>query len=399
MDKKRLIAIALGTAVVVVGLLVAIRAKRLVDTAPEERAMNDALLAEALVEDGKTYLIPPEEMYESGLTSEDVPALTDPSFTTIAAMDGVLADEVYGIDVEVDGVHRFYSQQILNWHRVVNDTEAGLAITFDPLTGAAVVYQVQKESGEMLRFDVSGKVYNNGMLLADGRGDLWWQMEGVLVVAKNGGDMPQTVGEELTQYPSQSIRWMDWKELYPSGEVLSDATGFDRDYTRHPYGQYTTTMNVYFPVSSTDERIPGSKWAVYGLSINGEELAIPKLALYKEPAEGSDEDPGPRLYNATLGGMHLVALYDHDLDVVHVFSTDMNGGALSFSWDAEREVYVDDATGSTWSATGIATAGELRGASLVRMNAPEYYWFAWAAAHPDTRVAVLDENPLPDEDD
>lgn len=375
MNNKILAGIFVGTAVIVLIVLVIIRVQRMDSVLPEERVLVNAMLTEAEKFEGQTFLIPHEEIYDSGLKAEDVPPLNDPAFTGIAAMDTLLGDDLFGIDVEVDGMHRFYPYQILNWHRVVNDTfnEKKLAITYDPLTGAAIVYDRLLPDGGLQLFDFSGSVYNNGMLLADPTDGLWWQMNGTAVVGSRAGVI-------MKQYPSQSMRWKDWKKIFPDGEVLSSETGYARDYTRHPYGEYASTKNVYFPLNHTDGRIGGSKWAVDGVSINGEQLAISKLLMQ-----------GSYAYNTILGGMPIAAFYDTELDMVHVFDSRVDDRALTFSYDGGESVFVDDETGSTWVASGLAVQGELKGTVLRFINAPEYYWFAWAAAYPDTRVAVLDE--------
>lgn len=387
MDNKKILATFICTAIAVAAILMFIRVERLSGSGTDESLTNGAFLSEAQTSGGQSYLIPQDHIFDTGLTSTDLPALSEPAYASIAAMDAAIGDELFGIDIEVDGEHYFYPQQIMNWHRVVNNTfgERELAITYDPLTGASVVYETRKSSGEGVQLAFSGSVYNNGMLLVDSHNDLWWQMTGTLVVANNGGDIYQTVGEELAQYPSQSMRWGDWKEIFPNGQVLSNETGYTFDYAHHPYSNYETARNVYFPVNSTDNRIGFSKWLVEGLDINGERLAISKLILQADYA-----------YNTTLGGVPLVALYDTELDMTHVYSSQVGDRVLTFVYDVENKEFTDNETGSTWSATGVATNGELKGKVLTFINAPEYYWFAWAAAYPDTRVAIIDEQRAAD---
>jgi hypothetical protein len=37
---------------------------------------------------------------------------------------------------------------------------------------------------------------------------------------------------------------------------LSDETGFPRNYTRAPYGDYDENDQLFFPVNNTDARLP-----------------------------------------------------------------------------------------------------------------------------------------------
>ncbi len=389
MDRKKQIALILITAIIVFTAFTIIRAERLRNAAGVESAMTGSLLTTAENFQGQSYLIPHAQVVDSGLKAADVPALTNPKFTTVTAMDSLLGDNLFGIDVEVGGQHRFYPYQILNWHRVVNDTfgDKQLIITFDPLTGAAIVYEASQKSGETLSLSFGGSVYNDGELLVDSANNQWLQIDGTQVIHKNSASS-MLLGDKLTQYPSQSMKWKDWKSIFPNGEVLSSETGYTRDYIRHPYGQYESSLSIYFPVNHTDSRIGNAKWWVDGLSINGEHLALVKTVMQ-----------GPYVYNTVLGGVPISAFYDTDLDMTHVFNSVVGDKTLTFTRDATRQTISDDQTKSIWSMTGVATEGPLKGTVMQMINAPEYYWFAWAATYPDTRVAIIDEQKAKDDAD
>jgi hypothetical protein len=50
------------------------------------------------------------------------------------------------------------------------------------------------------------------------------------------------------------------------------------------------------------------------------------------------------------------------------------------------DTIIDEETGSTWSAAGLAVAGPLAGTQLTPVPAVTTLWFAWAAFQPDTVV-------------
>ena len=81
-------------------------------------------------------------LIETGLSVSEIPAINEPKFIDVASSDDVLGDDLFGIDFEIMGVHRFYPIQILNWHQVVNDSFGveQIAVTFDPLTYSPAVY-------------------------------------------------------------------------------------------------------------------------------------------------------------------------------------------------------------------------------------------------------------------
>ena len=44
-------------------------------------------------------------------------------------------------------------------------------------------------------------------------------------------------------------RWGKWKTAHPDTLVLSDDTGFERDYTQDRYEEYRGSGNLIFPVA------------------------------------------------------------------------------------------------------------------------------------------------------
>lgn len=371
MEKKTFIVAAVVTAVVVAGGLFWLRSSLMTANDAKDWELVNGLLAEQTVVNGTAYTIPPNDIYAVGVGMEDIPALTNPEFTTVSAMDRILGDDLSGIDVVVNGAHRFYPDQIMNWHQVVNDTfgEQSLLVVHDPLSGTSVVYE------NIASFSASGKVYNNTLLMTEGSGSLWQASRGVAVA----GPM---IGQELAQYPSRTMSWSVWKDRYPDGEVLSSSTGYVRDYTRHPYGEYSSTPMVYFPLNSTDARL-APKTTVNGLDINGEQLAIPREVLAQV-----------NVMNDTVGGVALTAFYDWEAKRTNIFSSTVDvlveeesiSQVLTFVYDIGHDIYVDNETGSEWTSSGVCTKGTLRGSTLTSMSAPEYYWLAWAAVFPDTRI-------------
>lgn len=367
MEKKTFVITAGVTAVIVALGLFLLRGALLSEN-DAEYTFNNGLLADAVTVDGVQYLVPPDEIYDTGVAASDVPALTNPTYTRVTAIDRLLGDDLRGIDVEVDGTHYYYPDQVMNWHQVANVMigEQALHVVHDPLSGTSVVYE--DPGGLENGLSASGKVYNDTLLLDDGHGSLWLASRGVAVSGPR-------IGEELKQFPSETMTWKVWKELYPDGNVLSaEATGVVRDYTRHPYGDYEATATVYFPLNSTDARL-NPKMLVTGLDINGEQLAVSLQVINTT-----------MVVNDTVGGVPLSAFYNWEHDMVHVYSTVVDAQTLTFTYDADKDRFIDDQTGSEWTADGRCQKGTLRGTQLLSINAPEYYWFAWAAVFPDTRV-------------
>ena len=183
---------------------------------------------------------------EGGPTQDGIPSIDDPQFESMRAADTHLSDEGLGLDVELNGQHRFYPFQILTWHEVVNESFDGtdLLVTFSPLTYTATVYERDDA------FGVSGKLFNNNLLMYDRTTNtLWSQLTGEAIQGS-------LEGTQLERYPSQVMSWAAWKRTYPYGSVLSRETGYERDYTNDPYFEYYTSDEIWFPLANLDDRLP-----------------------------------------------------------------------------------------------------------------------------------------------
>ena len=73
-----------------------------------------------------------------------------------------------------------------------------------------------------------------------------------------------------------------------------------------------------------------------------------------------------------------------DVGSVGVFRAEVAGQSLSFV--AVDGGFVDNETGSTWTLTGEAVAGELQGERLERLPHLDTFWFAWSTYKPGTSL-------------
>ena len=274
--------------------------------------------------------LPREEILHGGPPRDGIPALSDPKL--IPALDAEYlepTDRVVGITLRNQS--RAYPIAILNWHEIVNDEIDGqrFAITYCPLCGTAVAFDATID-GQPTDFGVSGLLYNSDVLLYDRDTEsLWSQIMGKSISGKQ-------VGKSLTAIPISHTTWRDWLEQHPETMVLSDDTGFSRDYQRDPYAGYEESRYTYFAVNNEAPDTYHPKEIVVGLGIDGVYKAYPFVELDKQ---GKSR-----------------------------FSDTVNGKRFDFAWDtANRSVTVTD-------ADGRAVAG-IQG-----------FWFAWFAFHPDTEV-------------
>lgn len=343
-------------------------------TSQEQISMEHGLFVEPVKVQGKSYLIPPDKLYEVGYDAGDRPALFSPAFDTVTLSDTNLSDEVEGVDVAINNERRYYSYQILNWHEAVNDTIADMPILVShcALCKSSAVYS-RLVDGEERTFEVSGFIYQNNTVLRDREtGSLWLQATGVAISGPS-------IGQRLDRIPSTVVTWGQWKSAFSDGMALSVNTGHDFDYGLHPYGGYDTSGGFYFPVQF-DESALGSKWIVYGVQGENGEVAFAKRVLEGFGAQRTTVDERP-----------IVALYDFNNDVVRVFSAEKDGQSLTINYSFDTATFTDTETGSTWNAFGLAIDGELAGTQLERVPTTSSFWMCWSGIFEDTELITTNE--------
>ena len=253
------VVVIVAVAMIVVAAIALYAAKRAPDSAAS--AHSGVLKGGTLRTDMTQHSIPLDQILDGGPGKDGIPALVDPVFTDIAHADPAI-QKSDGILVSVGSEARFYPYNIIVWHEIVNDTVGGkhLVITFCPLCGSAIVFEADVD-GKPEVFGVSGKLYNSNLLMYDATTEsLWSQIGGEAVVGER-------MGEKLALYQSQVVSFETVREKYPQARVLSVDTGYARDYSLSPYGNYDDTEQLYFPVSVTDTRLP-TKEIMYVVNFN-----------------------------------------------------------------------------------------------------------------------------------
>ncbi|MEI6510481.1 MAG: DUF3179 domain-containing (seleno)protein [Candidatus Uhrbacteria bacterium] len=231
------------------------------------------------------YRVPPEDttdanrgfdasdLVSGGTPDGGIPSIDTPIFESVAEADQYLKDDGMGLDVELDGRHRFYPFQIVVWHEIVNDTfgDKNLAVTFSPLTMTGMVFE---RPDVTTVFHVAGSLWSDNLILVDAATkSLWSQILGRAVVGERSGTV-------LVPYQTTVVSWTDWKVENPRGEVLSRDTAASRDYTRDPYGNYAASPSILFPLTTVDARLP-AKTMVYVVTDGDARTAYPADAVAK----------------------------------------------------------------------------------------------------------------------
>lgn len=362
-------------AVAIVGLI-GLRVYRMGSLSPDGRWPNvdGGMYSQPVEKDGLNYFVPPDELYGNGLGKDGIPALTAPKFVSIAAADDVLADSVSGISLEVNGKYRFYSFQILNWHEAVNDVfgDKNLLVSYSPLCGSAVVYD-RTVDGVAREFGDDGLVYNNCPVFYDKSGTtLWNQATGVAIVGETD--------KALARYPSTVMTWADFKTAHADAEVLSTDTGFTRDYRRHPFAGYDTSVGIYFPLNKTQTDL-GNKDLVYDVMVENLHYGFTMKPLLASAEPNIDAGAGDVIH-------HLVGFVD-DNGAIKIYDRTVGEQVLSF--ERASNIITDKETGSTWNTSGTCTKGTLKGKQLVEVQpTARYFAFAYVSQFPEATIVASD---------
>ncbi|MBD3270570.1 DUF3179 domain-containing protein [Candidatus Peregrinibacteria bacterium] len=217
------------------------------------------------------------------LTGKDcIPSIDDPEFLTISEVDYLEPDDLV-LSLNYQDQARAYPIKIMNYHEIVNDfvNEKPVLITFCPLCFSGVAYE-REIDGEPVEFGVSGKLLNSNLVMYDRKTESYWeQISGEAIVG------PLT-GEKLQFINIWTIPYQEFINENPDGIVLSNETGFQRNYDVFPYGDYNeNNERVMFPLENKDDRL-ATKELIYGVFVDDFRKAYPIELLNERFPDGGE---------------------------------------------------------------------------------------------------------------
>ena len=306
-----------------------------------------------------------------------IPPLDNPNFEGVSRASEWLEDPEPVAMLELDGAVRAYPLRILTWHEIVNDEIAGtpVAVTYCPLCNSAVGFE-RRVNGQTLTFGVSGLLRNSDLVMWDRQTEsLWQQITGEAIVG-------ELAGTQMPLIPTPIVSWKDFRQAFPSAEVLSRETGHDRAYGSNPYVGYDSESQPFLFNGDLDPRYSPME-RVVGVTIGKETKAYPFSVISEM-----------RAINDSLGGLPVVVLWGaadtaSALDAADVaegrtvgtgvaFLRTVDGRVLTLE-PAGEDMFRDRETGSTWDLLGNAKDGPLAGKKLTPAIHTNHLWFAWAA--------------------
>lgn len=298
------------------------------------------------------------DQYVSGGVGQDgIPSIDRPQYQSAENADVHLdaGDPVFG--VEINGDVRAFPQSILVWHEIVNAVIGGepVTVTYCPLTGTAQGFL--RGDNE---FGVSGNLLNSNLVMYDRETNSYWPQ----MLAR--GITGDHIGDTLQEFSVTWTTWECWRSTYPDTEVLTEDTGYVRDYNRDPYGGYNPASGFYAdesimfqPYSEIDEDRFHVKEVVLGARTD--EIA---LAVHKDSLAASG------LLTATIQGDSFVAIYDPSLHTGYMYKNP----------DDTPITYVD---GNGVIEGDTYRPDQLPFERIIRYDA---MWYAWNGYYPDTVI-------------
>ena len=284
-------------------------------------------------EEEKSLSLLEKNVTSGGPPKDGIPAIDKPQYTSAAEADKWLLPEDVVFGIEYQGFVAAFPQRILVWHEIANETIGNekISVTYCPLTGTAIGYKGALAPKVVSTFGVSGKLVNSNLVMYDRATDSRWpQIFGKAITGALRGDR---LGEVRIVWTT----WERWKQRHPATKVLSQKTGFVRNYGKggDPYGSYLGKDKGYYasdqilfkPIVEARELHP--KTVVVGLRDGaGQAAAILKERLRQE-----------QKIEVKLGPKTVVVTYDPGLDSYTAASKDTGEwvnafDAMWFAWKA-----------------------------------------------------------------
>ncbi len=326
------------------------------------------------------------EFLGGGPPKDGIPAIDAPVYETIADARAWLEDRSPVIALEVGGEARAYPLAILMWHEIVNDDLGGIpvVVTFCPLCNTALVFERELE-GVVYDFGTTGNLRFSDLVMYDRQTESWWQQ------ATGEAIVGELTGKRLTFLPAQIVSLGDFAATHPAANVLSRETGYRRAYGRNPYVGYDTIdQNPFLFDGVVDGRLP-PKERVVTIGEGETAVALPYSELRKVGVAAitvGDEPVVVFWRPGTASALEGPSINENaDVGATGVFKPVVDGRSLTFERVGGEDGPIKDReTGSTWSVTGVATAGPLAGSRLEPVVHGDHFWFAWAAFAPATTI-------------
>lgn len=215
--------------------------------------------------------------------------------------------------------------------------------------------------GKVLRFEPSGGLYNNALVMQDLETDSYWS---IVTGDAIGGSFR---GTELREIPvSRKMRWKDWVQLHPDTLVLS--IDGREDVAHDPYADYFASQTGFGGSRASDRRLT-TMAPIYAFEWSGQRYAVP----FEGVSEGRVlEVNGQEFFFHRPSGAEI-------FESTAAFSSGGKG------FEKRDGHWIDRASGAVFDPdTGAFQGGD--GSGPERLTGFDTFWYIWSETHRDTKI-------------
>ncbi len=333
--------------------------------------------------DFSKHSVPLEEIYSGGPPRDGIKSIDNPTFISIQQAAEFLDEREPVVVVSLGEQVKAYPLRILLYHEIINDEldGQGIFVTHCPLCNTAIVFGSDVQ-GQRLAFGTTGRVRDSNLIMYDRQTESWWQQfTGDAIIGELTGTLLETV-------PSQIVSFKQFSENYSHGLVLSQNTGYRRNYGKTPYPGYDKLGGIPFLFKrEIDFRLPPLERV---LALGDEHISTiyPFSYLTENPLINTQFNDQPILIisqASMVSTMDQKQLRDSkSMLTAAAFSREVGKKILEFKFEGQRIVDVE--SGSEWNIFGTSTSGSFQGISLKQIDKNVHFAFAWLAFYPNANI-------------
>ncbi len=308
-----------------------------------------------------------DEIRWGGVRQDGIPPLRNPRMVS-AQQAGYLDNDDVVFGISINGDARAYPKRILAWHEMFTDTIGGESIAgvYCTLCGTVIPYKT-KFNGVNHELGTSGFLYRSNKLMYDkATQSLWSTSRGEPILGPLAGK-----GITLEFESVVTTTWGEWRRRHPDTTVLSQKTGYTRDYREGvAYANYFSSDRLMFNTPFKDQRLQNKRevLALRFAAAPDQQLAIDTEFLKANP-----------VYRDSIGKQNFIVFTDNT-GANRVY--DAKDYEFS-SFDGNHTVL--DTNGQSWQLSEQWLEAP-DGQRLTRLPYRRAFWFGWHAAFPETRL-------------
>jgi hypothetical protein len=284
------------------------------------------------------------------------------------ASDSDLDKSKLVIGVIIDGHAKAYPIQLIGYHHQVMDTvgKTPVMITYCTVCRSARVFS-PIVNGKQETFRLVGMDHFNAVF-EDATTKSWWQQ------ATGTAITGPLKGQVLKEFPSSQMTMDAWLRQYPNSLVMKPDTTF---------------MDHYFGLEDYDKGTMRSDLVrrdVASWQHNSWIVAV--MNNFSSKAYDWNELLQKKIIQDSLDRLPILLTIENDSASFHVYDRRVDDSTLSFQISANKDLFVDEETHSSWNMDGVCIHGLLVGKKLLPVQSYNEFWHSWQTFHKNAKIYI-----------